>query len=129
LAAGRHSITAVYGGDGHFLGATSAATPLTVGAPGKASVQVTLTNVGNVSAADHSIMFLVAVKSSSGTPLGLVTIRDGSKVLGQIDLDGRGQTALARGIGLPAGRHTITATYEGNARFAAGSASLALSLS
>jgi hypothetical protein len=100
-----------------------------VAAPGKAAVQVSLTDVGNVTAANRPLVFLVNVKSSSGTPRGLVLLKDGATVLGEYDLDSNGAVAIARGIGLPAGRHTITASYEGDANFAAGSAALSLSLS
>jgi hypothetical protein len=130
LTAGSHSITAVYSGDGHFQGATSPATTVRVSAQsGRSPVQVTLENLGDVTRADRSLVFLVRVTAASGTPGGLVILKDGSQVLGEIDLDRSGTAALARGIGLPPGRHTITATFEGSASYAAGSASLSLSLS
>jgi hypothetical protein len=49
-------------------------------------------------------------------------------VWGRIQLDRTGKAALAIGIGLSRGTHTITATYEGSDRFASGSASTTFTL-
>jgi hypothetical protein len=121
LTRGTHHITAVYGGDGHVLGSGSATVNVTATVPTsrpavKPAPTVTLRNVGNVSTSDTSIMFVASVSSARG---GTVTLLDGSKVLGQIELDRDGKAALALPIGMSAGRHSLTANYvsaDGSAR-------------
>ncbi len=114
LALGTHHITAVYGGDGHVYGSTSAALTVTVTAPVSkpavraATTTVTLKVVGGVPTSDQSLMLVAAVSPAKA---GLVTILDGSKVLGQLDLDRSGKAALALSLGLSAGRHNLTVNY------------------
>jgi hypothetical protein len=127
LAAGPHSFSAIYSGDAHFYGATSAATAVTVSPPGKPAVQVSIATVGKINS-DQSILFQVVVTSYAGTPGGWVDITEGSKVWGRIQLDGHGKAALAIGTGMSRGTHTVTATYEGSARFASGSSSTTFTL-
>jgi hypothetical protein len=144
LAPGSHRITAVYSGNAHFLSSSSPTTPVTVppkGSPppvhqgpgptqGKSAVRVTLQNLGEITTANSALLFLVTVKSESGsgTPGGFVTIMDGSTSLGTFQLNKDGQAALGTAVGLSAGQHTLSAVYEGNGSFAAGSTSIGLRL-
>jgi hypothetical protein len=133
LARGYNSITAVYNGDGHVLGSTSRADGVSVTAqsvpPSRPSATstawVTLQNVGNVSTAGSSLMFVVTVSPARG---GTVTVRDGSTSLGQFEVDRTGKTAVAIPIGLSAGRHTLTASYVSADGTVKGTGSLSLSL-
>lgn len=63
---------------------------------------------------------VAAVMPGNGTPTGQVTFLDGSTTLGQATLDGNGvatYTTAALGVG----SHAITASYGGDATFAASS--------
>jgi hypothetical protein len=129
LTAGTHSITAVYSGDAHFLGASSSATSVTVRpvSDGKAPVRVSIATVGTINS-DQSILFQIVVTSSAGTPNGWVAIEEGSHVWGRVQLDIHGKAALAIGTGMSRGTHTVTAVYEGTAVFDSGTASTTFNL-
>ncbi|MHB1559728.1 MAG: beta strand repeat-containing protein [Isosphaeraceae bacterium] len=62
---------------------------------------------------------VTAVPPGSGTPTGTVTFSDGSLQLGTATLGATG-TATLQTHDIPAGTQTITATYSGDSRFAAG---------
>jgi hypothetical protein len=144
LAPGARRITAVYSGDAHYLSSSSPTTPVTVPSKsnpppvhsnpgptqGKSAVRLTLENLGNITSANAALLLLITVKSASGTgiPGGFVTIMDGSTSLGTFQLNKEGQAALGTGVGLSAGQHTLTAIYEGNGSFSAGSTSIGLRL-
>jgi hypothetical protein len=129
LATGTHHFSAVYSGDGHVRGSQSPSVALTVTPPanpaGATSARVTLSNVGDVATSDASLMLLVAVTPAKG---GSVTILDGTQVLGQLDLDRAGMTALSLPLGLSAGRHTLRVNYVSADGVLAGSGTLTLTL-
>ncbi len=76
----------------------------------------TLRSSRNPSVSGERVTFRARVTSSSGTPSGTVTFRDGTTVLGQSTLsDGRATLTLST---LSVGRHKITARYNGNAVYA-----------
>jgi hypothetical protein len=128
LAKGSHHISTVYAGDGHVKGSVSAAAAVTVTPatsrppqsrppvsrppssppPSSGGPQVSITDVGNVSTADMSLVFEISVRGASG---GSVSILDGGRELGQLGVDRSGQAALAIGVGLSAGRHSLTVNY------------------
>jgi hypothetical protein len=114
LAAGNHSLTAVYSGNLGFVGSTSA--PLTQTVNQTASM-TTITSSLNPSALGQSVTFHVTVTGSGGTPTGAVTFRDGGTAIGAGALNGSGMTSFTTSS-LAAGSHTITATYGGNTNFA-----------
>jgi hypothetical protein len=128
LAAGSHWITAVYSGDAHFNGATSSGTSIWERATGQSSVRVSIAPVGSPLYGDMPIVFQIIVTSAGGIPDGWVSILEGTTVLGRVQLDSHGKAALARGIGLPLGTHTLAAYYDGNARFAAGASTTTFTL-
>jgi hypothetical protein len=118
LAAGAHSITAVYSGDANFGGNTSAATTQTVN---QDSTTETLTTSPDPSVSGQSVTLtasLKAVAPGSGVPTGTVTFADGTTVLGTIALV-NGAARLTTKT-LPVGSDPITATYSGDGNFLAG---------
>ncbi|MFZ0927649.1 MAG: Ig-like domain repeat protein, partial [Syntrophobacteraceae bacterium] len=83
---------------------------------------VSLSSSPNPSNYGDSVTFMATVSAAAGTPTGTVTFSDGATVLGTGALSG-GQATFATSS-LSAGSHTITASYGGDANFAAGSATL-----
>ena len=122
LAAGAHSMTAVYLGNGNFTGSTSPVLTQAVNLiPTSTSVGTTL----NPSNYGQSVAFTATVTQSSGTvtPTGSVTFKDSVTTLGTIRLiNGQATFSTATLFG---GTHSITAVYLGTTTFA-GSTSPAL---
>jgi hypothetical protein len=118
LAAGSHSIAAVYGGDANFAPSTSPALTQTVNAPALAATTTSLGTSVNPSAYGQAVTLTATVSASagSGTPTGSVTFRDGQAVLGSVALDGSGRAQFSTSA-LAAGSHSITASYGGDATF------------
>jgi len=119
LGVGTHSITAQYSGDGNHNGSTSPALSQTVN---RASTRTTLTSDSNPSKAGRTVTFTATVSPSAAT--GTVQFLDGSTPLGTVAVNGG--TATLSTSTLTGGRHSITATYSGDANFA-GSQSAVLS--
>jgi hypothetical protein len=121
LAAGAHSITAIYSGDGNFAGGTSPILTQTVNKDAD-SVSVASSNASSIFGA--AVTFTATVTTSAaGTPSGMVTFQDGASTLGTGMLSG--VTATFTTSGLAGGVHSITAVYGGDTSFA-GSTSPAL---
>jgi probable HAF family extracellular repeat protein/ELWxxDGT repeat protein len=86
LAAGAHSITAVYNGDGNFKSSTSAAQALTVN---PAATTTILTSLAETQLAGQAEMYLIVVTPvapAAGAPDGTVTVYDGATKLGTVTL-------------------------------------------
>jgi len=116
LPVGTHSITAVYEGDGFRTGSNpSNVITQTVN---QAATTTTVTSSLNPSAfgAGPPPIFTATVTATNGltTPLGTVTFKDGTTVLGTGTLDDSGQTAFtpASNTTLALGHHFITAIYQ-----------------
>jgi hypothetical protein len=117
LAAGRHSITAVYGGSGDVASSVSAARSLVVAV---ASSTTTLSlSTGRVTYGNErseKISVKVAPRYT-GTPGGTVTVKANRATLAVIRLkSGTGSYTLSANR-LRAGDYSLTATYGGNADF------------
>ncbi|HUD64481.1 MAG TPA: Ig-like domain repeat protein [Candidatus Sulfotelmatobacter sp.] len=113
LAAGAHSITAVYGGSGNDVPSTSGALAHTVN---KAATSTLITSSVNPSSFGQSVTFKATVKSSTtGTPAGTVTFKDGATNLSTVALIG-GVATFNTGA-LSVGSHSITVSYSGNVDF------------
>jgi hypothetical protein len=113
LAAGQHSITAVYSGDANNAVSTSAALTETV----QSSTTTTLASSANPAASGASVTFTATVAEvAPGTaiPTGTVTFKDGSTTLGTDTLNGSGVTTFSTST-LTVGSHSITAVYGGDA--------------
>ena len=111
LAAGSHSITAVYGGDANYNGATSSALAQTV----KAATTTTLSADKSTATVGQKVTF--TAKVSPGAATGNVQFLDGATVIGTVALSG-GSAALAVS-NLAQGSHSVTASYVGAAGYAA----------
>jgi hypothetical protein len=114
LAAGAHSITAVYGGDSNFTGSTSSALTQTVN---KLATSTSVKSSSNGSIFGTAVTFTATVMSlATGTPSGVVTFQDGATTLGPGTLSSGKATFTTSGLG--GGAHSITAVYSGDANFA-----------
>lgn len=111
LAGGTHSITAVYAGSANgFQTSTSAAVSQVVN-PRATSISFS-TNANPAAINNFSVS--ATVTSASGTPAGTVEFREGTVVVGTINLSGG---TAAGALSLTAGSHTLTAVYLGNANY------------
>jgi unsaturated chondroitin disaccharide hydrolase len=121
LAAQAHSITATYNGDAHFAASSS---PILTETITPAATSVALTSSPYASRFGQPVAFYAAVNSStSGTPTGTVTFKDGSTVMGTATLSlGHAKFTTLK---LTVGTHAVTAVYSGSANFT-GSTSHAL---
>ena len=121
-AAGSHSVTANYAGNGSFNASSSAALTQVINASGTTT---TLTATPNPSALGQPVTFTATVSANapgSATPTGSVGfLVDGSPI---------GEATLSNGVAtfttlnLAAGSHSVTANYAGNGNFNSSSASL-----
>jgi subtilisin-like proprotein convertase family protein len=122
LGAGAHSITAVYSGDGNFLGSTSSAVAQTVN---QAGTTTTVTSGANPAVYGQAVVLTVNVAAAppgAGTPGGgLATFFDGTTTLGTKTVSGG--TASITVSSLSVGAHSITASYAGDASFTGSSSS------
>jgi hypothetical protein len=113
LSVGSHSITAVYGGDNNFAGGISPALAQAV----QATTTTALSSSVNPSTFGQPVTFTATVTSSSGTPSGTVTFKDGSTALGAGTLNSSGQATFTTSA-LSVGPHSIAAAYSGGGNFA-----------
>lgn len=120
LAAGTHTITAVYLGDTNYSVLTSAAITQVVN---KTNTSTTLTAVPNPGIAGLPVALTATVKIVAGaaTITGTVTFTDGATVLGTVPLTAAG-TATINPLLAP-GTHTIVAAYSGDTNDNASSSS------
>ncbi|MBF5045232.1 Ig-like domain repeat protein [Aggregicoccus sp. 17bor-14] len=114
LEPGAYSLRAVYSGDAHFSGAEAPALALKVS---PAQTQTALASAGPVDL-DTPARLSATVTSSgaAGTPTGLVTFREGERVLGSAALDAAGVATLEASL-LGAGTHSLVAAYAGAERY------------
>jgi Bacterial Ig-like domain (group 3)/FG-GAP-like repeat len=119
LAAGAHSITAKYSGDGNFNGSTSGTLTETVN-----SAPTTTTVVSSLNPASYgqSVTLTASIQPPSGiSATGTITFLDGSTSLGTASVSSNvAQLAVSS---LLAGTHAITAVYSGNSNLAGSTSS------
>jgi hypothetical protein len=112
LAAGTHSIKAVYGGNAAFAGSTSPTLSQVV----KQTTTTTLKSSANPSTVGQAVTFTATVTAATGIPTGTVTFMDGTTKLGTGTLNAG--TAKFTTTALAKGTHSITAVYGGSANYA-----------
>jgi hypothetical protein len=114
LAAGPHSITALYGGDPNFV--TSTSSPVTQTVKGATTTTVTSSVNPSLFGQPATLTATVAVVApATGTPTGTVTFMDGATTLGAGALSaGRATFTVST---LTVGSHPITAVYSGDTTF------------
>ncbi|SPE38469.1 hypothetical protein SBA3_2890014 [Candidatus Sulfopaludibacter sp. SbA3] len=110
LAAGAHSVTAVYSGDANTSGSNSTVVTVTVA---KAGASVTLGSSPNPSLAGQTVAFTATVSPGSAT--GSVQFLDGATAIGTAAVSA-GVATLST-TGLAAGSHSITAVYSGDTSY------------
>lgn len=127
LSPGPHSITAAYAGDANSVGSTSTVFTETVQQIGTTTAIASDANPADAGGTLQltGTVSMAAGAQASGAITGLLTFQEGSTILGSAPVNASGVAAVS--IATPAvGTHAITATYAGNANYAA-SSSAALS--
>jgi hypothetical protein len=111
LAAGPHSLTAVYSGDGNYATSTSTIVNLTITA---AQTALGISAAPSNAAFGSSITFTARLTPGSSIYAGeLITFSEGTSSLGTSTLDATG-TATFTTSALTAGTHNINASYSGD---------------
>jgi autotransporter-associated beta strand protein len=116
LSVGTQPITAVYSGDGNFLGDTS---PVLMQTVSQASTTSVVTSTPNPSIFGQTVTLsatVTAVAPASGVPTGTVSFFNGATLLGTIPLDGSGLASISTSE-VPVGSQPITAVYNGDLSF------------
>jgi len=110
LAAGTHSINAVYTGDSNFIGSTAAALTQSVT---KATTNIGIVSSLNPARSGQAVNFAVTVSSSAVVPTGDIQLLNGTTLLAKLALKaGAVKYTTAK---LPAGSNIITVVYPGDA--------------
>jgi Bacterial Ig-like domain (group 3) len=111
LAVGKHTITAVYGGDTNFNGSSSAPLIQIVKPNSMNSIRLKSPDNRSVSGQPGTITANVTASlPGSGTTTGIVTIEDGSPIPGTLS----GSTAKDTASKPTVGSHSIKAVYSGD---------------
>jgi hypothetical protein len=117
LSTGNHSVVAKYLGDANYATSASAAATQVVG---QASTTTSLQTSVNPSTFGQSVTFtadVAIVAPGAGTPTGQVQFDvDGAPFGTAVSLSGTSASLTVSS--LPAGNHTVSATYDGDADFA-----------
>jgi hypothetical protein len=115
LAAGSHTITAVYGGSAGFKSSTSTTLTQTVNQAASTTAVVSSLNPSISGQAVTFTATVSAVAPGAGTATGTVTFLDGASTLGTASLSG-GSAAFTTSS-LAVGTHSIKVRYSGDANF------------
>ena len=118
LTTGKHTITAQYSGDSSDGSAKASLAQVITGA----SSTTTVSTDTEPSIYGQTVTFTAVVSSTSGTPDGTVSFKNGSAVLGTVALSG-GQATYAIST-LNGGAHTINAVYSGSSEYATSTGSV-----
>jgi hypothetical protein len=117
LAAGTHTITALYSGDTTFV-TSSTVTTQTVNQA--ATSDTALVSSPNPSAQGQQVTFTATITGSGGTPTGTVTFSLRGNTLKTVPL--ASGVAVYSTATLPVGANAVTATYGGDSNFATSNA-------
>jgi hypothetical protein len=123
LAAGQHTVSAAYSGDANVSPSGASLPTQIVNSPNAAATTTTLTSSLNPSTVGQQVTFtaIVSPGRGSGAPTGTVTFTiDGKSQtpLSLRDVNGR-ELATLSVSSLTAGKHTISAAYNGDTLFTA----------
>lgn len=113
LAVGLHTIRATYAGEARYLTSTTTLNQrvATEGVTMALSVAPTPSKLGEL------VTLTASISGSAGTPTGAITFKDGAAVLTSVGLVKGSASALTAALAI--GSHTLTAEYEGDATYAA----------
>jgi len=120
LAAGSHSLTAVYNGTAGFAASTSPTVTQIVNNLTTAGTTTSLTASASTIAPSAFITFTATVHPvppAVGTPTGSVSFFDGTTLLATAPVNAAGQASLITRRLQTLGSHSITAVYNGDANF------------
>ncbi|HZT84841.1 MAG TPA: Ig-like domain-containing protein [Gaiellaceae bacterium] len=116
-----HAITAVYSGDGNYLGSTSNEVDQIVN---QASTTTAVASNHNPAVTGQSVTYTATISVTapgSGTPTGTVNFKDGGTTITgcgtQTISGGQATCTVAGGYTASGGSHTITAVYSGDTNF------------
>jgi large repetitive protein len=110
LAIGSHTLVAIYNGDSSHPGSTSASLVESVLQP----TTTALSSSNNPSLSGTAVVFTAIVTGNGGDPVtGTVSFRDGSTVIGNINLGATGVASFSTST-LSPGQHSIVAIYSGD---------------
>jgi hypothetical protein len=113
LSVGTQPITASYGGDANYTGATSSTLSQVVN---KAPITLTITSSLNPSSYDQSVILSLIATANGPVPSGTVSVMDGTNSLGSLTLTPAGAAAITTSS-LAAGVHHFTFTYNGDGNY------------
>jgi hypothetical protein len=116
LAAGKHSITASYGGDNRDSSSVSQIVTVVVSKSVVAATTTLAASAAQVTPG-QTVIFTATVSPQSGTNVvtGTVTFLDGTSSLGTVQLNAGGVATLST-ASLALGTHSITASYGGDSK-------------
>jgi len=121
LAAGMHSIKAVYSGDSNFYATGTGGSTATVLSQvvNQATTTTSVTSAPNPSTYGQTVTFNATVAPEyAGTPKGTVTFYDGATAIsGAISLTSATASYTTTALQLVAGTNSITAVYSGDSNF------------
>ena len=122
-AAGVHTIVVQYSGDGNYMAADNRSSPLTLTVKPASTLVSTPSMIGSTQVGQPlTLVSSVSVaQPGSGSPTGAVAFQDGKVALGTASLVGGSATITLSS--LPAGPHSVTASYAGDPNFSAANSS------
>ncbi|GAA3365153.1 hypothetical protein GCM10017744_066740 [Streptomyces antimycoticus] len=113
LSVGTHQVAAFYNGDTNFAASNSPLTPLTVN-PADSTTTLTVSPAAPVCGEEVTLCAQVTTTPpGTCTPTGTVTFAVDGVPTVVAAIDATGQACVSAGD-IPAGTHTVTATYNGN---------------
>jgi len=108
---GAHSLTVEYAGDSAYDAATGSVTAHV----SAATATVAAVHVPEPSTYGSASSVNVTVSGGSDTPSGEVTVKEGATTIGTGTLDANGKATVALPATTPAGTHSLTVSYGGDA--------------
>jgi hypothetical protein len=117
LAAGSHSITAVYSGDPSFVASTSPPITHSVVSASSSITAAAAVNPVTYPGAVAIDALVAAVPPGVGTPAGTVEVSEGGSLIGSAPIGAAGTASISIS-GLTVGDHLLDVSYAGDATFA-----------
>ena len=117
LSPGSHTITAAFAANGPFAGSTSPLVTMSVLAAPIAARR-TLVSLASETSVTNGSTLVANVSCEEGSPTGRVVFIDNGTIVGAAETNPSGTAILPVGA-LPSGVHSFTASFGGNAEFAA----------